>query len=119
MIGNYPILGKIKINNSEIRTTLENEFVKASRLPGDVAMACFRPRHAIRISHAGKPIDLIICFECVKVLVIGKLPGLPEVSATREMLGSFEATDIAEEAFDFALRNSNIPLSRDLESVKR
>ena len=114
-IGNWPILGKIDITDAVVRLGLADVFVAAASMPGDYQVACFVPRHAIRIMHAGKNVDFIICFECGNVNVDGILPALPEVSRRGDWFGKFEVGDAPEAKFDLILKQAKITLSRDLE----
>ena len=67
----YPVLARIKV-------TATDQAEIARQLPlaipaGEVMLFhCFFPRHAVRAMVEGRPLDLVICFECSMVYVFRK-----------------------------------------------
>jgi uncharacterized protein len=100
----WPVIGKVAITDAKQVRELVQPFVAASDCfdgaPCPRPM-CFQPRHAIRVSHAGKSIELLICFECRQV----KGQGIED----------FMVGGAPEAAFDQVLRKSGVALSRDIE----
>jgi hypothetical protein len=66
---------------------------------------CFDPRHAIRASVGAQTIDLLICFECSKILV--HLPGTSSETRPAQFIST---SGSAQPTFDAALKSAGIPL---------
>jgi hypothetical protein len=62
----WRVLGKTTVKDAKTRGALMAAFKKT---PGTKGAKCFEPRHAVRATHGGKTIDLIICFECSWIYV--------------------------------------------------
>lgn len=60
----YPVLGRLKVQQGEDRKALIAAFVRSVREAGDVDYLCFNPRHGIIHTRAGKRREFLICFEC-------------------------------------------------------
>ena len=69
----YPILGTVEITGvaqrHEIMMAVNEGITK-----GDIAAACFWPRHAIRTITDGKTVDYVICFHCSQIEVYSDNP---------------------------------------------
>jgi len=65
----WRILGTMVITNAEIRNDLVTALNKSVKESRGLAAGCFNPRHGIRVIYDGKTNDLVICFECLQVLV--------------------------------------------------
>jgi hypothetical protein len=64
------VIGKTLVSDQEIRRQILGALDFGARVPeGRGAAACFDPRHAIRVAHAGQTFYLSICFECGHVYV--------------------------------------------------
>jgi hypothetical protein len=65
----WRILGSMTVKDresqNELVTALKKCVVESKRL----VAGCFNPRHGIRVIQDGKTYDLVICFECLQVLV--------------------------------------------------
>jgi hypothetical protein len=61
----YGVLGKTEITDKDERKRLLDQLFDCipNRRPLSFA-ECFNPRHAIRVTHNGETVDLVICFEC-------------------------------------------------------
>src|SRR5579871_277178 len=59
------ILGQTQVISAKTRTDLLTAFYEG--LDKGYAMACFNPRHGIRVVQNNKTVDLVICFECQQV----------------------------------------------------
>lgn len=62
----WSVLGSTTVGKSD-RTILIDDFLAGVAANDGIAAACFNPRHGIRITHNGKTIDFVICFECYQV----------------------------------------------------
>jgi hypothetical protein len=60
----HEILGRTSVIDPATRTKLIEALRTAARQSDGSAYACFNPRHAIRVTHAGVTTDFLICFEC-------------------------------------------------------
>lgn len=69
----YPILGQISLASGDTREAAVdavNEAVNTmARRRIKSTKACFRPRHGMRVIHASRTYDLIICFQCYQMIV--------------------------------------------------
>jgi hypothetical protein len=97
----WRILGKTTVRDESTRRRLVDAIKNG--LGKEDGAKCFWPRHAIRRMNDGKPVDLLICFECHNVALyvdgkrVGDYEGIP---------GSLQPT------FDEALRKADIPLAK-------
>jgi hypothetical protein len=93
------ILGKTTVKDARTRQGLLKALEKRSRRGG---AKCFDPRHAIRATHGGKTVDLLICFECSWIYVYegGKH------TSTLTVDGGVQP------AFDKVLPAAKVPLAR-------
>jgi hypothetical protein len=69
LLHGWKALGKTTPKQTEVRDELLSALVKSIAELGRAGFKCFDPRHAIRATHDGKSVDLVICFECGWVLV--------------------------------------------------
>jgi hypothetical protein len=98
----WNVLGKVAIKDMETRKKLVAAFVRGVKESDGTAAYCFNPRHGIRVTHEGKKVDFVICFECLQVQVI--VGGEQEVGLL--------ITDTPQIVFDKVLRDSGIPLAK-------
>jgi hypothetical protein len=63
----WRVLGHTTVKDDDARKALVAALVKGAEDNKGVAANCFNPRHAIRATHDGKTVDLVICFECMQV----------------------------------------------------
>ena len=103
----YRVLGRIDIPKSPQRDHLVQALHKALATAGYGLAYCFDPRHAIRASVGAKTIDLLICFECDKILV-----HLPDRSSKTRPAQFISTSDSAQPAFNAALKSAGIPLGK-------
>ncbi len=70
----WKVLGKKVIDKAEVRKSLVLAFEKGVAEYKEIGKKCFLPRHGIRVKHAGKVADFVLCFECnnVRVYVDGR-----------------------------------------------
>lgn len=64
------VLGRTMISDPAVREDLVAQLEQAVAAPGDGQLACFAPRHMIRLQHAGQSLDLLICFQCRKAYAV-------------------------------------------------
>jgi hypothetical protein len=64
-VGGYAILGKTELKDEKRREVLDA--MEKGIAAGGPGARCFIPRHAIRATHDGKTVELVICFECAWV----------------------------------------------------
>jgi hypothetical protein len=96
------VLGKTTIKDKETQVRLIDALKKgAAENVGDIAM-CFNPRHNLRVSHEGKTVDLLICFECLQVKCF--VDGQPDVG--------FLTSRSPQTVFDAVLKDAGIPLAQ-------
>lgn len=106
------VLGKTIVKDSLIRKTLVDELEHGlrqhihkqtqNREDGRLVLGgCFQPRHGIRVMHEGKPVDILLCFEC----------GYIETHKDGNSNRVWTTTDAAQEAFDAVFKKAEIPLS--------
>jgi hypothetical protein len=103
----WRILGKTTVRDEPTR----RELIDALKMdPGKGNGAkCFWPRHAIRRTHNGKPVDLLICFECgnIALFVDGKRISEYEGVARN-----------AQSQLDAVLTKAEIPLAKKKQNPK-
>lgn len=102
----WKILGKTSIDDAKTRASLVAALQKgvADNTDGIIA-ACFMPRHGIRLSHRGKTIDIVICFQCYssKVFIDGK------------PTEGFIHTDSPRDTFNKVLKDAKVELPKGIE----
>jgi hypothetical protein len=65
----WRILGSMMIKDAEARNDLVTALKKSVEENNNMVARCFNPRHGIRVIYDGKTNDLVICFQCLQVLV--------------------------------------------------
>jgi hypothetical protein len=105
----WRILGKTTVSDESTRRKLIDA-LKEGMDRGGPGSKCFYPRHAIRRMNDGKPVDLLICFECGNVALYrdGKhVGGYPHIAPN------------VRSTFDEALRKARLPLAKKKQKPKR
>jgi hypothetical protein len=97
------ILGSTNVDDRETRDRLNAALVSGLR-EGGAAAACFNPRHAIRLRHGGRASELVICFECRQVNVLGD----------GQQIARFTISATPQPTFDAVLRAAGVPLASEL-----
>lgn len=97
----WTILGKTAVMNKDVKSRLLESLVKGIKESKNRAALCFDPRHGIRAAHAGRTLDLVICFECGHVYIY--LDGAQQESLT--------TTRSPEPIFDQVLKDAKVPLA--------
>jgi hypothetical protein len=65
----WKVLGRTEIKDASTRRKLIAAFRKGVADHDGSIAKCFLPRHGLHLVHEGKPMDLVICFECLQVEV--------------------------------------------------
>ena len=95
----WKVLGRTAPKDDATRRMLTADLRAAAGASEGSAAACFNPRHGLRVTRAGKTVDLVICFECLQV----------EVYEGEKDAGRFLITDAPQAAFDKVLRDAGVP----------
>jgi len=99
----FPVLGKMEIREAEkrgvIAAALKQGIASAS---GDV-IACFWPRHGLRVVSNSRTVDYLICFECEWVYIF-------EESSERRI----HVNNNSQAVFDQSLREVGLTLAKDV-----
>jgi hypothetical protein len=67
----WKVLGKTEVKDKAARAQLIAALVEGASKKGLEPAKCFEPRHGLRLTHKGKTVDLVICFQCAQVRVKG------------------------------------------------
>lgn len=91
----YTKLGSIRPSSASQREAIIRAIERSVRESGPDGVACFAPRHAVRVKHKGTTFDFMICFECHGLWIYNgdeRLTAIPISEAARptlnEILGS-------------------------------
>lgn len=99
---NYPVLGKVKIDQPEERRKLIAAFGDALYWRPSIGAKCFWPRHAIHAVVKGRTVDFVICFECSRFI-------RTEITTKRNVSGLLN--EDAQPVFDKPLTDAGIPIA--------
>ena len=96
----YPIRGRADITDLNERRGLVQALARGAHdAAPKLMMACFNPRHGLRIEQGSYAADFVICFECLQVQACGFQPT------------DFFLTSAPPQAtFDESLRRHGLPL---------
>jgi hypothetical protein len=100
----YKVLGAMPIRDAKTRKRFVAAFEKGITQNDGVIAACFNPRHGIIVTRNGQQADFVICFECFQFQVYGVDHG------------TFSIGDSPRELFNQALRDAQIPLTKEILS---
>jgi RNA polymerase sigma factor (sigma-70 family) len=67
----WKVLGKIEVKKESLTKLVAAFKEGVEEANQKVSAGCYRPRHGLRATVAGKSYDFVICFECVVVLIYG------------------------------------------------
>jgi hypothetical protein len=99
---NHEILGRVAIVDRATRERLNSALAEGARRSDGTVMACFNPRHGIRLTDArGVVTDVVICFECRQV----------QVMRDGKQIAAFTTDASPQAAFDEVLRGAGVPLA--------
>jgi hypothetical protein len=97
----HEVLGQTTITDAATRERLNEAFQSGVRANDGRMMACFNPRHGIRVTHAGVTTDFVICFECRQV----------QVWRGNQKIAFFLVSDSPQPVFDDVLKSAGVPLA--------
>jgi hypothetical protein len=96
----WKVLGKTEIKDAgtlkKVRTAIDKGIAE-----GEGAAGCFIPRHGIRATMKDRTVDLVICFECVSMMVFVK-----------DKTHAVWTSDSPQPTLDKILRDANVPLPK-------
>lgn len=98
----FRVLGQTTISKPKNRARLLAA-LNNSVAGGTLMACCFDPRHGVRARHAGKTVDLLICFEC----------GIMEIYVDkRKQPKSVPVSDAVQPMLDRILTRADVPLAK-------
>jgi hypothetical protein len=100
----YPVLGKTTVTDASAQRRIARSIRWGARLnwvPPPFGLACFSPRHAIRVTHGQSTTDFLICFHCRHVEVYGNHPEN----------WNFDICGFPESTLDEILQKAGVPLA--------
>jgi hypothetical protein len=86
---------------AEDRNRLATAFKKGVAENKGIVANCFNPRHGIRVTHDGKTVDFVICFECFQV----------QAFVDDKPVSGFLITDSPAAEFNGVLKDAKVPLA--------
>jgi hypothetical protein len=63
----WNVLGKVTLTDRADRSRVVTALKRGVNASDGMVAACFIPRHGIKASHAGKTLELVICFQCLSM----------------------------------------------------
>src|SRR5262245_45403967 len=67
----WKVLGKTLIKEKKVQEKIMSALARGIAEQRGAIADCFKPRHGIRAVLKKEKVDLVICFECFQVLVLG------------------------------------------------
>lgn len=67
----YEVLGRAPLEDPGDRARLVALLEQGVNESDGMVAACFNPRHGIRTEREGERVDVVICFECLQIVVHG------------------------------------------------
>lgn len=104
----YVVLGKTRVTSQRIRHFLISRFYQGMAENQTVRNACFEPRHALRVTRAGRTVDVVICFQCLQ----------SQVYADGRTL-RVTTSNTPRPAFDRVLAAAHVPLDANQSRVRK
>jgi hypothetical protein len=98
---NHRVLGRTTVSDPATRKKLNAGLRAGARESDGSRMACFSPRHGIRVTERGRVTDFVICFECRQV----------RVYRDGVNVASFLTSASPQGVFDDVLRREGVPLA--------
>jgi hypothetical protein len=102
----WKVLGKCLVKNGEERKALRAAIYKGVT-ENNGAAGCFHPRHGLRAVHAGKTVEMVICYECfwMQVYVGDNVQAVWTGNSPQRLLNRI-------------LRDAKVPLPKQAEARK-
>ncbi|MDF1700203.1 MAG: hypothetical protein P1V36_03470 [Planctomycetota bacterium] len=102
----YRVLGRVEVPLADRWQLLEALYAGVNEGP-DMGAGCWEPRHGIHATRGERTVDLLICFKCIAVRVVGlQVPEDPKRRTKK-----ISTTRAPEPAFDAVLRKFGLPKS--------
>jgi len=79
----HRILGQARVDAREERTELV-DLIDEAIGDGDPVASCFDPRHAVSATRDGRRIDILICFECLSLIVYDEAESTPNTGTKHD-----------------------------------
>lgn len=92
------VLGRTLVGDPAMRRKLNDALREGAKQSDGRMMACFNPRHAIRVRHGSQVTDFVICFECRQV----------EVFRDGKQIAFFLTSASPQATFDQVLKDAGI-----------
>lgn len=64
----YAVIRQTRIRDRNLQTFLRRSLIRSITRPHQPTAACFRPGHALRVSDGRRSLDLLISFECGRLV---------------------------------------------------
>jgi hypothetical protein len=97
----WKVLGKTPVKEKKVQEKIMSALARGIAEQRGAIADCFKPRHGIRAFRKKEKVDLVICFECYQVLVLG------DKEATKVL-----TTRSPQPVFDRVLTRARVPLPR-------
>jgi hypothetical protein len=104
---NYPVLGKVAIDDPKERRALVEALDTALAAPAEPANKCFDPRHRLTVTRGEKKLVLVICFLC------GGIDAHGEQAADVPSSLPMDRERKAERVFNAPFKRAGIPLAAE------
>jgi len=98
----WKILGKTGIKEPAVRKKLVDALRLAAEDNAGAVAACFIPRHGLRLTAGKEIVDLVICFQCLRI----------QVYVNGSMSKGFLTTGDPQKEFDAALDTAGVKLPK-------
>jgi hypothetical protein len=96
----WKVLGKTRIKEQAVRKKLVDALRLAAEDNATSMAACFIPRHGLRLTSGKETVDLVICFQCLRI----------QVFVNGNMAKGFLTTGDPQKEFDAVLRAAGVEL---------
>jgi len=97
----WEVLGSLVVSDRTARAQLIRALVVGVEESLSIVVACFNPRHGIRVGSGNRTTDFVICFECLRV----------RVYVDGKEIESFPTSGSPEKEFDEVLLDAAVPLA--------
>ncbi|MEK7482968.1 MAG: hypothetical protein AABZ60_01410 [Planctomycetota bacterium] len=105
----YPILGKLQLQGEDKETVLNQFYSSIGSSP--FGALCFEPRHGIHALYGNLYIDLVICFECIRVEIYTNL-------GSSQHFNIFGNSEVIQ-SWNKLLTDAKIPISLPMNEKKK
>ena len=99
LIDDYAVIGKTTLSPNDRRRIVQALYDGIDDSDGMVA-ACFNPRHGLTMTHQGKRVDVVICYQCLSM----------QMHLDGEHAANVLTTEAPKRVFNAVLRAAKVPL---------